>query len=92
MDATNRAELTEVITPEQAVATVATLHCDTLGLDAERVTSERADAMMSASKAQTTTELLLLLARFHADVDDSEGANLLASFAVQFAAIEAKVV
>ena len=79
-------------TPEQAVAIVATLHSETLGLDAERVTSERADALMTASKAQTTTELLLLLARFHADVDDSEGANLLAAFAVQFAAVESKVV
>jgi hypothetical protein len=41
---------------------------------------------------QTTTEALLLLARFHLDTDDARGAELLARFAVEFAAYESTVV
>lgn len=92
MDATNQAEVTESFTPAEAVAIVATLHSDTLGMRAEVVTSERAETVMARTNVQTTTELLLLLARFHQDVDDSAGAAMLAEFAVRFAAVESKVV
>lgn len=81
----------EVTLPE-ALAIITTLHADTLGLDTATVTAARADAVMAHSKVQTTTELLLLLARFHAGVDDPAGSALLARFAVEFAALESTVV
>ena len=85
-------EPAESITAAEAVKIVETLHSDSLGVVAADVTSERADKLVNKSGVQTTTELLLLLARFHADVDDTAGANMLASFAVQFAAVECEVV
>ena len=85
-------ESTESVTPAEAVAIVTTLHCETLGVTADSITSERAERLVEKSGAQTTTELLLLLARFSADVDDSAGAAMLAAFAVQFATYEGTVV
>jgi UDP-N-acetylenolpyruvoylglucosamine reductase len=83
---------TETISAAEAVAIVETLHCDSLGIVAADITSERADRLVNKSGAQTTTEILLLLARFHTDVEDKAGAELLARFAVEFAALESKVV
>ena len=81
----------ETITAEAAVAIVTTLH-DGLGIEARTITTARADQLCNKSGTQTTTELLLLLARFHADVEDRAGSELLARFAVEFAALEATVV
>ncbi len=83
---------TDTITPAEAVAIVATLHNDTLALEAGSVTAERADAAVSKSGTQTTTELLLLLARFHGDTGDARGAEMLARFAVEFATVESTLV
>lgn len=77
---------------ETIIASVASEHADTLGVDASTITSQRADAAMQSAGVTTTTELLLLLARFHADVDDKAGSDMLAAFAVTFAALECKVV
>lgn len=76
---------TEDFSVPEAVSTVCILHSDTLGLLETDITSEKADKFVSKAHIQTTTEVLLLLARFHADNDDSEGAALLAKFAVEFA-------
>lgn len=83
---------TSTISAVEAAALVETTHSDSLGIEASAITSERADKLVNKSGAQTTTELLLLLARFHADVEDSRGAALLAEFAVRFAELEATVV
>mgnify|MGYP001566253367 CR=1 FL=1 len=91
MNAANQVESSESITSNEAIAIVATLH-EALSIDAATITSDRASLIVERTKVQTTTELLLLLARFHADVDDTAGSNLLAAFAVQFAAVESKVV
>lgn len=84
--------MSDTISAVEAVAIVETLHSDTLGVTAADITSERADKLVNKGGTQTTTEVLLLLARFHADVEDSEGSALLARFAVEFAALESKVV
>lgn len=82
----------ETISASEAVAIVTTLHSDTLGVAAADVTSARADRVIGKAGVQTTTELLLLLARFHADVDDAAGSEMLARFAVEFATLESAVV
>lgn len=82
----------ETLSVAEAIAVVDTLHADTLAIDPLELTSDRADAAVARCKVQTTTELLLLLARFHADMGDEIGASLLASFAVQFAAHESATV
>lgn len=83
---------TETISASEAVAIVETLHADSLAITAADITSERADRLVNKGGTQTTTEVLLLLAKFHADVDDAEGSALLARFAVEFAALECKIV
>ncbi|RPJ39936.1 MAG: hypothetical protein EHM35_01040 [Planctomycetaceae bacterium] len=82
----------ETISAAEAVAIVETLHSDTLAIVAADITSERADKLVNKGGTQTTTEVLLLLARFHHDVEDKAGSELLARFAVEFAALESKVV
>lgn len=84
--------MTDTISTAEAVAIVSTLHSDTLALQPADVTSERADAVVNGSNTQTTTELLLLLAKFHSDVEDQRAADMLAAFAVQFAAYESTVI
>jgi hypothetical protein len=81
----------DVVTVGEAVATVAILHSETLGISRESISSGRADSFLGKD-VQTTTEALLLLARFHLDTDDARGAELLARFAVEFAAYESTVV
>lgn len=83
VDATLTAQLTAIATASEH---------EPLGIDASTLTSQRADEMVSRCKVHTTTELLLLLARFHADVDDTAGAEALATFAASFATLESKVV
>jgi hypothetical protein len=86
-------ESAETITADEAVAIVTTLHSEVLGITAETdLSHKRADALLTAARVDTTTELLLLLARFHTDVDDAAGAAMLARFAVEFAALEATVI
>ena len=82
----------ETISAAEATKIVETLHSDSLGITAADITSERADKLVNKGGTQTTTEVLLLLARFHADVEDDAGSRLLARFAVEFAALECKVV
>lgn len=77
---------------DSVIATIASEHADTLGLDTATITHRRADSIVNASKAQTTTELLLLLARFHEGVEDKAGAEMLARFASEFATLEATVI
>lgn len=67
------------------------LHADTLGIDSATITVARAERTMPA-EVPTTTELLLLIAKFHESIDDLDGAALLADFATAFAAHESKVV
>ncbi len=92
MDNITSNESTETITADEAAQIVETLHSDSLGVTVADITSERADKLVNKGGTQTTTEVLLLLARFHADVEDAAGAALLARFAVEFAALECKVV
>lgn len=82
----------DTTTVDEALAIVATLHEHTLGVDAATITAKRADAVVGRSEAQTTTELLLLISRFLADVDDKRGSDMVATFAVEFAAYESTVV
>ncbi len=79
-------------TIDETINSVASNHSETLAIDPASITSERADKLMSKSGVQSTTELLLLLVRFHADVDDTAGAQLLADFASKFSALESTVV
>lgn len=83
------AQLTAAISA--TVREIATKH-ETLGIDIADITVNRAERAVGATKVQTTTELLLLLARFHADVDDVKGASMLAEFAAKFAEVESTVV
>lgn len=81
-----------VLNINAAIEAIATEHA-TLGLDPSLVTAEAAARAVSRTGAQTTTELLLLLAKFHAvEADDLEGAELLAEFARKLAAHEAGLV
>jgi hypothetical protein len=79
-------------TIQSIVSELAAAHADTLAVDPSGLTVKRAHKVMLATKVQTTTELLMLLALFHADLDDKHGAILLAEFAAQFASIEALAV
>jgi hypothetical protein len=79
-------------TIQAIVSELAVEHSDTLSIDPSGLTVERAQQVMLAAKVQTTTELLMLLALFHQDVDDTAGARMLAEFAAQFASVEALAV
>ncbi len=81
----------ETTTAAEAAHVVEVLHHDTLGISAKDITAARAEKLIGRD-IQTTTEVLLLLARFHEGVDDGPGAALLADFALQFAALEAQTV
>lgn len=82
-------QTTDTLSPLEAAAVVSTLHAS-LGVAHADITPERADSLVSATGCTSTTEALLLLARFHeAQADDSVGARMLAEFAVAFAAHEA---
>ncbi len=80
------------MTLENTVQSITTEYADTLAIESAAITSKRADAVMTKVGVQTTTELLLLLARFHADVDDAAGSEMLAAFAAKFAAVESQAV
>lgn len=77
---------------DQTIATIAAANAETLGFEARSISSERATSVVHESGVQTTTEMLLLLARFHSDVEDTAGAQMLAEFAERFAVVEATVV
>ncbi len=70
-------------------------HLEVLAVDPATITVERAnkiDGALGKLGAQTTTELLMLLATVHADVEDEAGAKLIADFAARFAEHEAAIV
>ncbi len=70
-------------------------HLEVLAIDPATITADaaqRGERAISKAGVQTTTELLMLLAAFHQDVEDAAGAALLARFAAEFAAHESTVV
>jgi len=87
--ATIETEITTTVA--DALEVVTEMYSDTLAVRRD-ITAERADRAVTATKTQSATEMLLLLARFHADNDDAVGSSLLAEFAVKFAEHESKVV
>lgn len=87
--------MSDRISAADALTIVSTLHSDTLAIEPGDVSGERAEKIVNRLNMHTTTEMLLILAKFHADLEedgDTRCSEMLARFAVEFAALESTVV